>query len=98
MYWILIVLVTGVIRTWSGLQADCSRIPDSTTIHPLGAFSNMRFTEEHAYGYRVDLWWAGPCRFGLFEASEGLSGDTPTVSWSWFVMTQEPGGWVSRPD
>jgi hypothetical protein len=38
----------------------------------------MRFTEEHAYGYTVELWKAGRCLFGLFEASEGLSGDTPT--------------------
>jgi hypothetical protein len=78
MYRILIVLVTGIVRTLSGQQNDCSKLPDSAAIHPVGAFSNMRFTEEHAYGYRVDLWRAGKCRFGLFEASEGLSGDTPT--------------------
>jgi hypothetical protein len=69
MYWVLIVLVTGAV---------CSNIPDSTAIQPVGAFSNMRFTEEHAYGYTVELWKAGRCLFGLFEASEGLSGDTPT--------------------
>lgn len=78
MYRILIVLVTGIARTLGGQQSDCSKIPDSTAIQPVGAFSNMRFTEEHAYGYTVDLWRAGKCLFGLFEASEGLSGDTPT--------------------
>ena len=25
-------------------------------IRAIGEFSNMRFTEEHAYGYAVDLW------------------------------------------
>jgi hypothetical protein len=78
MYRILIVLVTGIAPILGGQQRDCSRIPDSTAIHPVGAFSNMRFTEEHAYGYTVHLWRAGKCLFGLFEASEGLSGDTPT--------------------
>jgi hypothetical protein len=78
MYRILIVLVTGIAPTLGGQQSNCSKIPDSTAIQPVGAFSNMRFTEEHAYGYTVDLWRAGKCLFGLFEASEGLSGDTPT--------------------
>ena len=44
----------------------------------VGEFSNMRYTEEHAYGYSVQLWREGPTVFGLFLASEGLAGDTPT--------------------
>ena len=43
----------------------------------VGQFSNMRFTEEHAYGYSVQLWRQGNTIFGLFEATEGLIGDTP---------------------
>src|SRR5579864_5407724 len=43
-----------------------------------GEFSNMRYTEEHAYGYTVQLWREGVAVFGLFLASEGLAGDTPT--------------------
>jgi hypothetical protein len=78
MYRILMILVIGTAPTLSGQQHECSQIPDSTPIQPIGAFSNMRFTEEHAYGYIVDLWRGGKCLFGLFEASEGLSGDTPT--------------------
>jgi hypothetical protein len=38
----------------------------------------MRYTEEHAYGYRVELFRAGSCLVGLFQASAGLAGDTPT--------------------
>ena len=38
----------------------------------------MRYTEEHAYGYTVQLWREGASVFGLFLASEGLAGDTPT--------------------
>jgi hypothetical protein len=44
----------------------------------VGEFSNMRYTEEHAYGYSVQLWREGAAVFGLFLASEGLAGDTPT--------------------
>jgi hypothetical protein len=43
-----------------------------------GEFSNMRYTEEHAYGYSVQLWREGATVFGLFLASQGLAGDTPT--------------------
>ena len=43
----------------------------------LGEFSNLRYTEEHAYGYSVLLWREGEKLFGLFYDSEGLAGDTP---------------------
>ena len=46
-------------------------------LRPIGEFSNMRFTEEHAYGYMADLWRDGDSILGLFLASEGLQGDTP---------------------
>ncbi len=44
----------------------------------VGEFSNMRYTAEHAYGYTLQLWRHGDTVFGLFLASEGLAGDTPT--------------------
>jgi len=44
----------------------------------VGSFSNMRYTEEHAYGYIVNLWRSEDCLFGLFLSSYGISGDTPT--------------------
>lgn len=46
----------------------------------LGRFSNMEFTEEHAYGSWVDLWKEGKELFGHFYNSEGLAGDTPRGS------------------
>ena len=58
-------------------SAGCVTIPDSAKIAEVGAFSNMRYTDEHAYGYTVMLWRAGDCLFGLFESSRGLAGDTP---------------------
>jgi hypothetical protein len=44
----------------------------------LGTYSDMRFTQEHAYGSQVDLWRQGKELVGHFLHSEGLSGDTPT--------------------
>jgi len=38
----------------------------------------MRYTEEHAYGYAVQLWRTKGSLIGLFMASAGLAGDTPT--------------------
>jgi len=60
--------------------ADCTdelELRDAP-IERVGTFTNMRHTEEHAYGYSVELWRSGECRFGLFLASAGLAGDTPT--------------------
>jgi hypothetical protein len=62
----------------SPTQASCRTIPDTARIHSIGRFSDMRYTEEHAYGHAVTLWRADGCVFGLFESSEGLAGDTPT--------------------
>jgi len=47
-------------------------------IRALGEFSNVRSTEEHAYGYAVELWRDADSPIGLFFVSEGLQGDTPT--------------------
>ena len=40
-------------------------------IRAIGNFSNMRYTEEHAYGYAVELWRDGDSAIGLFLVSEG---------------------------
>jgi len=44
----------------------------------VGSFSNMRYTEEHAYGYTVKLWRTADCLFGFFLSSDSVAGDTPT--------------------
>ena len=47
-------------------------------VRAIGEFSNMRYTEEHAYGYAVELWRDGDSAIGLLLVAEGLQGDTPT--------------------
>jgi hypothetical protein len=44
----------------------------------LGTFSNMQYTEEHQYGFEVELWRAGDSIIGHFFHSAGLTGDAPT--------------------
>lgn len=48
------------------------------SIIKIGSFSNMRYTSEHAYGYKAELWREQDRIFGFFLWSEGLIGDTPT--------------------
>ena len=60
-----------------GRSDDCGAIPAAAKITEIGAFSNLRHTDEHAYGYTVMLWRSGNCVFGLFESAAGLAGDTP---------------------
>jgi hypothetical protein len=75
---ILIVMAVGLTGTLRGQEVECATIPDTIRIQVLGAFSDMRYTEEHAYGQTVELWRAGQCIFGFFEVAAGLAGDTPT--------------------
>ena len=65
-----------------GLNLDSVPIPlhaqAPASIIKIGAFSNMRYTSEHAYGYKAELWREQDRIFGFFLWSEGLIGDTPT--------------------
>lgn len=64
--------------TAAGAQIDdCAAIPHGTKIAEVGAFSNMRYTSEHADGFMVMLWRAGKCFVGLFVSSKGLAADMP---------------------
>ena len=72
------VALLGAVYLQGGSQANaCATIAHTALISEIGAFSNMRYTEEHAYGETVLLWRSGNCIFGLFESAQGLQGDTP---------------------
>jgi hypothetical protein len=72
------LLVVLILNLLSPSQPGCRTIPDTARITSIGRFSDMQYTEEHAYGRAVDLWRAGTCIFGLLGISEGPAGDTPT--------------------
>jgi hypothetical protein len=62
---------------------DCafSAAPHNQSPNPIvkiGAFTNMRYNSEHAYGYTAELWRERDRIFGFFLSSQGLAGDTPT--------------------
>ena len=48
------------------------------SIVKIGAFSNMRYDAEHAFGYTAQLWREQNRIFGFLLSSQGLMGDTPT--------------------
>jgi len=62
---------------WMGTAPPAFAQNPSRTIRPIGEFSNVRHTDEHAYGYMIELWRDGDTAIGLFFVSEGLQGDTP---------------------
>ena len=71
--WFLLAIISLVQPTARALAQS-----PAAPVTAVGEFSNMKFTEEHAYGYTVQLWQQGDHIFGFFESSEGLEGDTPT--------------------
>lgn len=71
------VLLVGWSSTATAQPAECGSIPESAQVSEVGAFSNVRYTDEHAYGFSIMLWRAGGCLFGLLESSQGLAGDAP---------------------
>jgi hypothetical protein len=75
----LVVMALFVIVPASGASQSnaCATIAPTAPISAIGAFSNLRETEEHAYGETVWLWRSGGCVFGLFESAQGLQGDAP---------------------
>ncbi len=72
------ILMVGVLASCfaqTSIASEQSHLPE---VEYIGTFSNMTFTEEHAYGSDVELWKCGGELLGLFSHSEGLIGDTPT--------------------
>ena len=74
---VIAALVAAIYSPEASQSNACATIVPTAPISEGGAFSNMRYTEEHAYGETVFLWRAGSCMFGLFESAQGLQGDTP---------------------
>jgi len=79
MLWpILLSLAMALSAAPAGNGETKAAFKDDASIVYLGLFSNMEYTEEHAYGSDVELWRQDDRYFGLFSHSEGLAGDTPT--------------------
>lgn len=72
--WFLLVYMCLAVLSPAYAQVNQASVP----IEMVGDFSSMQFTDEHQYGYEIELWRQGNKFFGLFNASAGLTGDTPT--------------------
>jgi hypothetical protein len=75
---VLIAVVLSSSSAFANASECALNLNAQAPITVVGSFSNMRYTEEHAYGYAVELWRSADCLFGFFFSSSGLSGDTPT--------------------
>jgi hypothetical protein len=73
---VLLLVVTTACHC--GLGAPATDPHAAAPIETVGEFSNMLFTEEHAYGYTIELWRQADKVFGFLLVAEGLQGDTPT--------------------
>jgi hypothetical protein len=74
---VTVALLASVSLRGASQANTCATIAPTAPISEIGAFSNVRYTAEHAYGETVLLWRSGNCIFGLFESAQGLAGDTP---------------------
>ena len=74
---VTVALLAAVYSQGASQSDPCATIATAAPISEIGAFSNMRYTEEHEYGETVKLWRSGNCIFGLFESAQGLQGDRP---------------------
>jgi hypothetical protein len=74
---VTLALLAAVYSQGASQSNSCATLSPTAPISEIGAFSSMRFTEEHQYGETVLLWRSGNCILGLFEFAQGLQGDTP---------------------
>lgn len=74
---VTVALLAAVSLQGASQSNGCATIALTAPVSEIDAFSNMRYTAEHAYGETVLLWRSGNCIFGLFESAQGLAGDTP---------------------
>ena len=74
---VTVALLAAIYLQGASPSNPCAAIAPGAPISEIGAFSNMRYTAEHAYGETVLLWRSGNCIFGVFESAQGLQGDAP---------------------
>jgi hypothetical protein len=72
------LLIIAGIAVVGGLGSESFAQDPDRPIRSMGEYSNMRYTEEHEYGYTVELWRDRDSVIGLLLVSAGLQGDTPT--------------------
>lgn len=78
--WPLLVCITAAVLAISPLQSDGTvRISQDPDVTFLGAFSQMRQTPEHVYGYRLELWRDATSVVALWSRAEGQPADFPAT-------------------
>ena len=68
---------TRATRPAASQSSGCGALAETAPISLIGSFSNIRATEDHAYGFSLRLWRADDCVFGLLTSTLGLQADMP---------------------
>ena len=72
------VIVSACAVASPGASPTSQSSGDGTRVIVEGEFSNIRYTEDHAYGQSVQLWRQGSRLLGLFMFTDGLQADFHT--------------------
>jgi hypothetical protein len=72
------VIVSACLLSAADVAARTQGSSDDARVVVEGGFSNIRYTEEHAYGQEVKLWRQGSRLLGLFLYTEGPQADFHT--------------------
>jgi hypothetical protein len=74
----LTLTVGGMLASVIGIAAARAALDSAVPVHIFGAYSNLRYTEEHAYGYLLRVWKVEDRLVGLFSFTEGRQADFDT--------------------
>lgn len=72
------IFLFGNIFAYPFAASSCIQNESDARLVIIGSFDNLRFTEDHAYGYAVEIWRQGNQVFGLFMTYQGVQADPPT--------------------
>jgi len=73
-----VAILSACAVTAHDTAAPAQRGAESGPVVVVGAFSNIRYTEEHAYSQAVQLWRQEDRLLGLFMYTDGLQADFHT--------------------
>ena len=73
------VLVVAVAVGVPGVGRTVAQPPPTATVEHLGDYAQLRQTDDHVYGYVLQLWRDGARIVGLWSMASGEPADFPTV-------------------
>jgi hypothetical protein len=73
-----LTVACGVLVSVTGIADARAALDSAVPVRIFGAYSNLRYTEEHAYGYLLRVWKVEDRLVGFFSFTEGRQADFDT--------------------